>query len=144
MLKKTIQYTDFNGVKRSEDFYFNLTEAELMELELSRNGGLTEMVRRITNTQDAPEILKVFKEIILKSVGVKSDDGKRFIKSEAITEEFKQTNAYSVLFMELLKDDKKAAAFINGIIPGELRSQIEENQEEVNKQNLLSVVQQYA
>lgn len=141
MLKKTIQYTDFNGVKRSEDFYFNLTEAELMELELSRNGGLTEMVRRITNTQDAPEILKVFKEIILKSVGVKSDDGKRFIKSEAITEEFKQTNAYSVLFMELLKDDKKAAAFINGIIPGELRSQIEENQEEVNKQNLLSVVQ---
>ncbi len=115
MLKKTITYTDYNGVERTEDFYFNLSKAEAMEMELSTSGGLTEMVRRIVAAQDTPTIIKVFKEILLKSYGEKSPDGKRFIKSEALSEEFAQTEAYSQLFMELASDDKAAAAFVNGI-----------------------------
>lgn len=140
MLTKKITYTDYNGETRTEDFYFNLTKAELMEMEMSTTGGLTEMVRRIANTKDIPAMMQVFKKIILKSYGVKSDDGKRFIKSEELSTSFEQTEAYSELFMELLQDEKKAAAFINGIIPAELSKQVEEAQKEKSNQELLKVV----
>lgn len=140
MLTKKIAYTDYNGETRTEDFYFNLTKAELMEMEMSTTGGLTEMVRRIANTKDIPAMMQVFKKIILKSYGVKSDDGKRFIKSEELSTSFEQTEAYSELFMELLQDEKKAAAFINGIIPAELSKQVEEAQKEKSNQELLKVV----
>lgn len=140
MLKKTITYTDYNGNQRTEDFYFNLSKAELMEMEMSTTGGLTEMVKRIIQTQNTPEILKVFKAIILKSYGVKSDDGKRFIKKPELTEEFEQTEAYSNLFMELLRDEKKAADFINGLLPADIAKQVEEQQNLENKQQLLDVI----
>lgn len=140
MLKKTITYTDYNGNQRTEDFYFNLSKAELMEMEMSTTGGLTEMVKRIIQTQNTPEILKVFKTIILKSYGVKSDDGKRFIKKADLTEEFEQTEAYSNLFMELLQDEKKAADFINGLLPADIAKQVEEQQNLENKQQLLDVI----
>ena len=117
MLKKTITYTDFNNVERSEDFYFNLTKAEVMEMEMSTVGGLSEMIQRIIAAQDTPSIIKVFKDLVLKSYGEKSPDGKRFIKTPEITEAFSQTEAYSVLFMELATDADSAAAFVNGIIP---------------------------
>lgn len=117
MLKKTITYTDYNGVERTEDFYFNLTKAEAMEWEMSVNGGLTAMVQRITAAQDAPTIVKLFKELILKAYGEKSLDGKRFIKSKELSEAFAQTEAYSQLFMELAFDAEAAAAFVNGITP---------------------------
>ncbi len=117
MLKKTITYTDFNGMERSEDFYFNLTKAEVMEMEMSTVGGLSEMIQRIIAAQDTPSIIKVFKDLVLKSYGEKSADGKRFIKTPEITEAFSQTEAYSVLFMELATDADAAAAFVNGIIP---------------------------
>ena len=117
MLKKTITYTDFNGMERSEDFYFNLTKAEVMEMEMSTVGGLSEMIQRIIAAQDTPSIIKVFKDLVLKSYGEKSADGKRFIKTPEITEAFSQTEAYSVLFMELATDADSAAAFVNGIIP---------------------------
>lgn len=117
MLKKTITYTDFNGMERSEDFYFNLTKAEVMEMEMSTVGGLSEMIQRIISAQDTPSIIKVFKDLVLKSYGEKSADGKRFIKTPEITEAFSQTEAYSVLFMELATDADAAAAFVNGIIP---------------------------
>ena len=81
MLKKTITYVDYNGSERTEDFYFNLTKAEIMEMELSTTGGLSEMIARIVAAQDAPAIIKVFKELILKAYGQKSADGKRFVKS---------------------------------------------------------------
>lgn len=140
MLKKTIKYTDFNGVERTEDFYFNLTKAELMEMEMSTTGGLTEMVRRIVNTQDTPSILRVFKKIILKAYGQKSDDGKRFIKNEELSKEFEQTEAYSELFMELLQNEAEAAKFVNGLLPADLAKQVEEAQKDENKQNLLNVI----
>lgn len=117
MLKKTIEYTDYNGTVRKEDFYFNLTKAEVTEMELSKNGGLSEHINRIVASKDSPEIINLFKEIIARSYGVKSLDGKRFIKSEEILNEFIQTEAYSELFMELAFDAEKAAAFVNGITP---------------------------
>ena len=117
MLKKTITYTDYNGVERTEDFYFNLTKAEIMEMELSTTGGLSEMITRIVNAKDAPAIIKIFKELILKAHGEKSADGKRFIKSQEISEAFAQTEAYSILFMELSTDADAAAKFVNAIVP---------------------------
>ena len=117
MLKKTITYTDYNGVERKEDFYFNLTKAEIMEMEMSISGGLTEMINRIVAAQDAPAIVKIFKELVLKAYGIKSPDGKRFIKSEELATEFDQTEAYPQLFMELATDADAASAFVNGIVP---------------------------
>lgn len=117
MLKKTITYTDFNGVDRTEDFYFNLTEAELTEMELSINGGLSDYIQKIISAQDAPSIINVFKDLLLKAYGEKSLDGRRFVKNQEIRDAFEQTPAYSQLFMELATDDKKAAEFINGIVP---------------------------
>ena len=99
MLKKTITYTDYDGNERTEDFFFNLTKAEIMEMEMSTNGGLTEMITRIIDTQDAPSIMKVFKEIIMKAYGEKSPDGKRMIKSPELSEAFSQTEAYSELIL---------------------------------------------
>lgn len=117
MLKKTIVYTDYNGNERKEDFYFNLSKAEAMEMQLSTTGGLSQMIENIIAAQDTPALIKIFKELVLKSYGKKSDDGRRFIKSPEIAEEFSQTEAYSILFMELATDDVAAAEFVNGITP---------------------------
>ena len=117
MLKKTFTYTDFNGVERTEDHYFNLSKAELMEMELSTTGGLAEMINKIVAAQDAPAIVKIFKELVLKAYGQKSADGRRFIKSKELSDEFSQTEAYSQLFMELATDPDAAAKFVNGIVP---------------------------
>lgn len=126
MLKKTITYTDYDGVERTEDFYFNFTEAELMEWQLVTNGGLTNYVQKIVDAKDQPRLITLFKELLLKAYGVKSDDGRRFIKSEKISEEFSQNPAYSILYMELVTDDKLAADFVNGIIPAKLSEQVAE------------------
>lgn len=120
MLKKTINYVDYDGNEREEDFYFNLTKAELMEMSLSTSGGLDKYIERITKAQDTAKLIELFKDIIIKSYGVKSDDGKRFIKNPELTEEFTQTEAYSDLFTTLATDENEAAAFINGIMPKEL------------------------
>ena len=123
MLKKTFTYTDYNGVERTEDHYFNLSKAEVMEMEMSTTGGLAEMIQRIIAAQDAPAIIKVFKDLIRKSYGVKSADGKRFQKSDELWTEFEQTEAYSMLFMELATDADAASKFINAIIPADLNKQ---------------------
>lgn len=117
MLKKTLTYTDYDNNERTEDFYFNLTKAELTEMELSTSGGLESRIRKIIATQDIPEVVAIFKELILKSYGEKSPDGKRFIKSKEIAEAFSQTEAYSDLFMKLATDADAAADFVNGITP---------------------------
>lgn len=120
MLKKTIEYTDFNGTQRKEDFYFNLSKAEVMEMEMSKKGGLAEEIQRIVAAQDAPAVIKVFKDLVLKSYGVKSPDGRRFIKSQELRDDFEQTEAYSILFMELATDADAAAKFVNGIVPSDM------------------------
>lgn len=121
MLKKTIKYTDFNDVEQTEDFYFHFTKAELAEMNLSYEGGLEAYIERIANTRNTPELIKLFKELILKAYGIKSDDGKRFIKSEELRDAFSQTNAYTELFMELAGDDKAAADFITKCCPKDIQ-----------------------
>lgn len=124
MLKKNIKYTDYNGVEREETFLFNLSKAELMEMEMGTTGGLGETIQKIVETQDVPSIIKIFKDLILKAYGEKSADGKRFIKvNEAgvpLSIGFSQTEAYSTLFMELATDADAASNFIKGIIPSDI------------------------
>jgi hypothetical protein len=123
MIKKSITYTDYNGIERTEDFYFNLTKAEVMEMEMSTTGGLAEMIQRIVAAKDQPAIIKIFKDLILKAYGEKSADGKRFMKSDEIRTGFEQTEAYSQLFMELATDADAAAKFVNGIVPADMAQQ---------------------
>ena len=126
MLKKTIKYEDYNGVEREEDFYFNLTKAELMEMEMSTTGGLAEMIQSIVKANDAPAIIKVFKDLVLKAYGEKSADGKRFVKIDKdgtpLSLAFSQTEAYSILFMELAMNADAAADFVNGIVPKDMEN----------------------
>ena len=117
MYAKEITYNDYNGVERKETFLFDLSEAEILEMELSTVGGFEQYVNKIINAQDTPQLVKLFKELILKAYGVKSDDGRRFIKTEEIAREFSQTRAYSKLFMELATDAQAAAEFVNKIVP---------------------------
>lgn len=120
MITETIKYTDYNGVEREEKFMFNLSKAELMELEMGTTGGLAEMIQKIIEAQDAPAIIRIFKELILKAYGEKSADGKRFIKSQELSEGFAQTEAYSQLFMKLAMDAEAAANFVKGIVPSDI------------------------
>ena len=131
MLKKTIKYTDYNGVERTEDFYFNLNKAEIMEMQLTTVGGLDVYLKKILSAQDVPTLMGIFKDLILKSYGVKSDDGRRFIKNEKLREEFEQTEAYSILYMELSTDAESAAAFVNGIIPADVAKQLPKDPNEI-------------
>lgn len=124
MLKKTITYTDFNGNERTEDLYFNLTKAEILKMEMSIKGGLAERIKRIISAQDQPAIMEVFDDLITRSYGVKSPDGKTFLKNQALVDEFVQSEAYSVLFMELCTDADAAAKFINGIVPADVSKQL--------------------
>lgn len=125
MIKKTITYTDYNGFERKEDFYFNLNEAEILEMEMTTKGGLGGFLEKIVQTQDQPSIFKAFKELILKAYGVKGADGRRFEKSEELSKDFEQTEAYSKLVMELATKADKAAEFVNGIVPAEMAKQLE-------------------
>lgn len=125
MLKETIKFTDFDGNAREEDFYFNLTKAELLQMELSVKGGFHTYVERIIKAQDTTELIRVFKELLDRSYGVKSDDGRRFIKNDEVLADFKQTEAYSELFMMLATDAVKASRFVNGVFPASLQAEVE-------------------
>lgn len=122
MLKKRVTYTDYNNVERTEDLYFNLTKAEILEMEMSTSGGLAEQITKVIETQDHPTIIKIFKDLVLKSYGEKSPDGRRFMKNDEIRTAFSETEAYSMVFMELATDAKAAVAFVNGIIPDQPQS----------------------
>lgn len=133
MLKERLKYVDFNDEEREEDFYFNLTAAEITEMELETVGGLSGMIQKIIDAKDIPTITKIFKTIILKAYGEKSDDGKRFMKSEEISNAFAQTQAYSDLFMKLASDADYATNFINGIIPKEVKELVEKEESKSKK-----------
>jgi hypothetical protein len=120
VLKKDIKYTSFDGEEVVETFYFNLTQAELVELEMSVEGGLEAALKRIVADEDGAGVIREFKKIIKKAYGKKSADGKRFIKNEQEFTEFESSEPYSVLFMELVTDADAAAQFINGIVPKDL------------------------
>ena len=128
MLKQTITYIDYNDEERTEDFFFNFSKAELAEMELTTPGGLAAYIEKIINTKDTPELIKIFKKLVLDAYGIKSDDGKRFMKSPEIAKAFAETEAYSNFFMDLASNSDMASMFINSIIPKSLA-------EEVAKQN---------
>lgn len=135
MLKKLINYTDYDGRERSENFYFYLNKAELMEMELGVDGGMQQMIQLIIDKQDIPKIMNAFKTIILKAYGEKSPDGRRFIKSKELSEAFSQTEAYSNLYMELVTDAAAAAAFINSIVPEEVAQAANERRKQNEDEN---------
>lgn len=132
MLAKKIKYTDYNGDNREETFFFNLTEAEVAELEMSTSGGLRSMLETIIETKDQPKILDIFKKIILLAYGEKSNDGRTFKKRDSIrgnySDDFAATEAYSVLFMELATNADAATKFINGVIPTSIREEVAKGQ----------------
>lgn len=141
MLKKTITYTDYNGTERTENFYFSLNKAEIMDMELSVTGGMRQLLQMIIDKQDIPKIIDAFKNLIKSAYGEKSPDGRRFIKSKELTEAFVQTEAYSELYMELIGNAEKAAEFINGIVPADISTAISKrNKEENGDANLLHAV----
>lgn len=117
MYKKTVKYTDFDGIERTENFYFNLTEAELVDLDFGTSGGMKERLQNIIDSKDQPALIKAFKDIVLMAYGEKSDDGKYFRKSQEIRDRFTSTQAYSDIYMELVGNDMEAATFINSIVP---------------------------
>lgn len=133
MLKKTIKYENFNGEEVTEDFYFNLTKAEVMKMELETPGGYAEKLKAMYLKKDIPLIMKYMNEIVLDAYGVKSPDGRKFMKSAEIRADFEATNAYSELLYELLTDADKATEFIKGIFPVEANAEaIEEAKKQLN------------
>lgn len=131
MLKKTLTYEDFDGNQRTEDFYFNLTKAEIMEMELSATGGLEATINKIISAQEGKEIMDLFKSIVIKAYGEKSLDGKTFDKSEEAKNRFINSQAYSDIFMELATNADEATKFFNGIIPKDLAAEVKKQQSQI-------------
>lgn len=120
MHRETVTYVDYNGVERTENFYFNLNKAELLEMEMGTTGGFVEMLQNIVAAKDTPALVKIFKEFILKAYGEKSPDGRRFIKSKELSDAFSQTEAYSQLYVKFATDSNAASKFINGVVPSDM------------------------
>lgn len=126
MLKKTITYRDYNDVERTETFYFHFTEAEILDMEMSEEGSFTERVQRIIDAKDQAGLMKLIKKFVIDAYGVKSDDGKRFIKNEEVKAAFLESPAYSDIFMEMVTNDELAAEFVNGVIPDTMKKRLAE------------------
>ena len=141
MLKKEIRYTDFNGVERMKTYYFNIGENEIMEMEVDVEGGYAAFLKSIVEMQDARQLVAAFKQFILKAVGLKSDDGESFIKTDEVREAFSHTAAFQALFIELTTDANAAAAFVTGVMPKKFTELMNNQQtlpmtvDELKKQN---------
>lgn len=120
MLTITETYTDWNGNLRTEDFRFHFSQAELMEMEMSTEGGFSARVNRILNANSQTELFQIMKAFVLDAFGVKSDDGRRFMKDEEIRRGFQECPAYSKIFMRLATNSDEAAKFINGVTPEDM------------------------
>lgn len=117
MLKKTVTYTDYNGEECTETYRFNLNRAEVLDMQMTTIGGYTEKLQALIDAKNTAELYRLFKDLVLRSYGIVSEDGKRFIKSDKLREEFEQTEAYVTIYMELATNTDKAIEFINGITP---------------------------
>lgn len=126
MIKKTVTYKDLNGKERTETFYFHYFESEIMDMEMSEEGGLAERIQRIIDAKDQASLLKVIKKFVVDAYGIKSDDGRRFIKSQDVKDAFIQCPAYSKIYMELLTNDELAAEFVNQVVPEDMAAQLAE------------------
>jgi hypothetical protein len=134
MLKHTVTYEDYNGESVTETFYFNITEPELVELEVAGGRGFTKLIEDIVKSSDNAALLVEFKKLVLLAYGEKSEDGKRFVKSEKLKEEFSQTAAYPHIFMELLSNENKAVAFFKGVLPKRFADGFDDAVKEAEKQ----------
>ncbi len=139
MLKKTITFKDLDGNQITEDFWFHLSKAKILELELSTTGGLEAMMKQLIQKRDGATIMSTFKDLILMSYGERSLDGKRFIQNKEISDAFEQTDAYSELFVSLVTDDQAAAEFFNGILPEDVQEKVKEEEAAGNLPNLTVV-----
>lgn len=124
MTSKTITYKDWNGKDRTETFYFHFSQAELMEMEISHEGGFSERVKKIAAANNLPDMLKIWKNFVLDAYGVKSEDGRRFMKNEEIRQSFVECPAYSIIFMELATNTEAASNFINTVVPADMAAQV--------------------
>lgn len=141
MYKKTLEYEDFNGDKVKEDLYFNLSKAELLEMNFRAKGGLKNYIEAIINAHDQETLTDIFKSLLLKSYGVKSPDGRKFLKSDKIREEFECSIPYDILFTTLATNAKEAADFVNGILPKELVEEMDKVEMPEDYKELMSKVQ---
>lgn len=121
MLKKTYTYKDYNDIERTETFYFHFTEAEILDMEMSAEGGFAERVQRIIDAKDQAALMKLIKKFVIDAYGVKSDDGRRFIKNEEVKTAFLECPAFSDIFMDMVTNDELAAEFVNGVIPDTMK-----------------------
>ena len=126
MLKKTVTYSDYNGVERTETFYFHYTEAEILDMEMSTEGGFAERIQKIIDAKDQVSLMKLIKKFVIDAYGIKSEDGKRFIKNDKVKTEFLESPAYSKIWMELVMDDEVAADFVNNVIPSDMKGTLED------------------
>lgn len=129
MLARKIKYTNLNGEERERTYYFHFSKAEVMEMELSKEGGFEVFIQRIIDTRDQKELVRMFRELIQESYGIKSDDGEQFIKNEKVLNEFVQSEAYSELYMELATNTDAAIEFINGIFPQQIMAEVQNDPE---------------
>ena len=120
MYKKKITYTDYNGTERTEDFYFNLSKSEMIMLETTTPGGYTGLIQRVIESKDNREIMKIFTDLIRRSYGVKSEDGKHFVKNDQVVEDFMNSAAFDQMFTEFFTDENAASDFAKGIIPSDI------------------------
>lgn len=124
MIKKTVTYTDYNGESRTETFYFHYTEAEILDMEMSEEGSFTERIQRIIDAKDKTALMKLIKKFVIDAYGVKSEDGKRFMKNDEVKAAFVECPAYSDIFMDMVTNDELAAEFVNGVIPNTMRDRV--------------------
>lgn len=124
MTSKTVTYKDWNGMDRTETFYFHFSQAELMEMEISQDGGFSERVKKIAAANNLPDMLKIWKNFVLDAYGIKSEDGRRFMKNEEIRQSFVECPAYSIIFMELATNTEAASNFINQVVPADMAAQV--------------------
>ena len=136
MIKKTVTYTDYNGIERKENCYFNITKSEALEMQFESGGNLTDILQKMIDEKDQVKLGRMFKDLIVKTYGIKSDDGKRFIKSKEISEAFEQSPAYDEIYMDLLTHEDHAIAFVKGILPADIAKEIAE-QELANKKKAI-------
>lgn len=124
MIKKTVTYTDYNGEERTETFYFHYTEAEILDMEMSEEGSFADRIQRIIDAKDKTALMKLVKKFVIDAYGVKSEDGKRFMKNDEVKAAFVECPAYSDIFMDMVTDDELAAEFVNGVIPGTMKDRV--------------------
>lgn len=120
MLKKELTYENYDGVEVTEVFYFNLTKAELTLWEASEDGGVSARLKKMVDTKDGKSIMSTFYDIMMRSYGEKSADGKRFVKSPEMSKAFSETVAFDIIFSEMMEDPEKALNFVQKVLPAEL------------------------